>query len=331
MLAYLPSPTTGAFHLGPLTIRAYALCILLGIVVAVWMTGRRLRPRGYEDGVVLDVAAYAVILGIIGGRLYHVVTTPGPYFGEGGHVVDALKIWNGGLGIWGAVALGAVGAWIGCRRAGISFLAFTDAAVPGIALAQAIGRWGNWFNNELYGGPTTAPWGLEIHEWDQKAGRAVTNAAGDPVLLGVFQPTFLYEAVFLVVLATVLLLVDRRRRLAPGQLMGLYVAGYPVGRIVIEKMRTDEAEMILGQRLNVWTSIIVFFLGLWIIWHTGRRARRADAAPTSDGGSVTEGEGSDPATDAERPDASIADEHAETVPAHPERPPEGTPGSHDVG
>ena len=214
------------------------------------------------------------VAGIIGGRLFHVITTPDPYWGKDGNPVDALKIWEGGLGIWGAISLGALGAWIGCRRAGISFLAFADAAVPGVAFAQAIGRFGNWFNNELYGGPTTAPWGLRIYEWDSGAGRAQLDSVGNPVVKGIFQPTFLYEAVFLVVLGTLLLLVDKRRSLAPGQLMGLYVAGYPVGRIVIEKLRTDPAEMILGQRLNVWTSIVVFLLGLWIFWFTGRRAGR---------------------------------------------------------
>ncbi len=282
MTSTIPSPTVGALDLGPLTLRAYALCILAGIVLAVWLTGRRLVDRGYDSAVTLDVAAYAVILGIIGGRIYHVITTPGPYFGEGGSLVDALKIWNGGLGIWGAVALGALGAWIGCRRAGVSFLAFADAAAPGVAFAQAIGRWGNWFNNELYGGPTTLPWGLEIHEWDQGAGRAVTDASGDAVVLGTFHPTFLYESLFLVLLATALLVLDRRRRLAPGQLFGLYIAGYPIGRIVIERMRTDEAEMILGQRLNVWTSIAVFLLGVWIVWHTGRRAPTGPADPAAE-------------------------------------------------
>ena len=197
--------------------------------------------------------------------------------------------------------------WIGCRRAGISFLSFADAAVPGVAFAQAIGRFGNWFNNELYGGPTTLPWGLEIHEWDTAAGRAVVDAQGKPVLLGVFHPTFLYEAIFLVVLGTLLLVVDKRRSLAPGQLMGLYVAGYPVGRIVVEKMRTDEAELILGQRLNVWTSIVVFVLGVWIYWYTGRRAARAEAdEPPPDAG--------EPPPDADPPAA--ADE---------------TPRSQDVG
>ncbi|HET9021738.1 MAG TPA: prolipoprotein diacylglyceryl transferase [Ornithinibacter sp.] len=272
--ASIPSPTVGVIHLGPLPVRMYALCILVGIVVAVWLTGRRLEARGGERGQALDVAAYAVLFGIVGGRLYHVITTPGPYWGPDGHPVDALKVWQGGLGIWGAIALGALGAWIGCRRAGISFLDFADAAAPGVALAQAIGRWGNWFNNELYGGPTTLPWGLEIHTWDQAAGRAVLDSTGQPVVLGVFHPTFLYESVFLVILAAVLLVVDRRASLARGQLFGLYVAGYPVGRVVIEKMRTDEAELVLGQRLNVWTSIVVFLLGVWIFWFTGRRARR---------------------------------------------------------
>jgi prolipoprotein diacylglyceryl transferase len=274
VISSLPSPTVGVLHLGPLPLRMYAVCILLGIVLAVWLTGKRLVERGYEAGQALDVAAYAVPLGIIGGRIYHVITTPDPYWGEGGNPVDAFKIWEGGLGIWGAIALGAFGIWVGCRQVGVRFLPFLDAAVPGVALAQAVGRVGNWFNNELYGGPTTLPWGLEIHEWDHGAGRAVVDASGNPVVLGVFHPTFLYEMLWLVVLAVALLVIDRRRSLAPGQLAGLYVAGYPVGRIVIELMRTDEAELILGQRVNVWTSILVFLLGVWIFWYTGRRASR---------------------------------------------------------
>lgn len=298
MVTYLPSPTVGALQLGPLTLRAYALCILAGIVLAVWLTGRRLAARGIDRGIVLDVSAWAVIFGIVGGRLYHVVTTPGPYFGEGGNLLDAVKIWNGGLGIWGAISLGAVGVWIGCKRAGVPFLQFADAAAPGVAFAQAIGRWGNWFNNELHGGPTTLPWGLEVHQWDQAAGRAVTDASGNAVVAGVFHPTFLYESLFLVVLGTALLLVDRRRRLAPGQLLGLYVAGYPIGRIVVEKMRTDEAELILGQRLNVWTSILVFLLGVWIVWFTGRRAARS-------------GESEEPGEPTPEPSEARADEPAD--------------------
>jgi prolipoprotein diacylglyceryl transferase len=281
--AAMPSPTVGVWHLFGVPIRAYALCILVGIVVAIWMTERRMRDRGGQPGAVLDVSVYAVLFGIVGGRLYHVLSSPDAYFGPGGNPWHALRIWEGGLGIWGAIALGALGAWVGCRRHGVRFLDFADAAVPGVAVAHAIGRWGNWFNNELHGAPTDLPWGLTIHEWDQAAGRAVVDSSGQPVVLGTFHPTFLYECLFLLVLALVLVLLDRRRRLAPGQLLGVYVAGYPLGRIVVERMRTDDAELVLGQRVNVWTSLVVFGLGVWIIWYTGRRARRqARSVETAD-------------------------------------------------
>ncbi|QGN59350.1 prolipoprotein diacylglyceryl transferase [Nostocoides sp. HKS02] len=274
MPAFIPSPTTGVWHLGPFPIRAYALCILAGIVVAVWITGRRLVDRGHPRELAIDISAWAVPFGIVGGRLYHVITTPQPYFGQGGHPIRAFYIWEGGLGIWGAVALGAVGAWIGARRQGVSFLDFIDAAAPGVALAQALGRWGNWFNNELYGRPTTLPWGLTIHEWDQSAGHAVRDAAGHPIVLGTFHPTFLYESLWCLLLALVLVLADRRFALRRGQVFGLYVVGYPLGRVVFELMRSDEANHILGLRVNVWTSIVVFLLGLVIVW----RSRRHDVA-----------------------------------------------------
>lgn len=280
--AALPSPTVGVLELGPLTIHAYALCILAGIAAAIWIGDRRLRDRGGEEGVVLDVAMWAVPFGIVGGRIYHVITTPQPYFGEGGHPIDALKIWEGGLGIWGAVALGAVGAWIGCRQLRVSFLTFADAVVPGILVAQAIGRWGNWFNNEIYGPATDLPWGLEIHRWDGATGRAAVDAAGDPVVLGTFHPTFLYESLFLLVLAVALLVLDRRLRLAPGQVMALYIAGYPVGRFFIELLRTDAANTILGLRVNIWTSLAVFVLGVVLYIVLGRRARSGEETNISD-------------------------------------------------
>lgn len=280
--AALPSPTVGVLELGPLTIHAYALCILAGIAVAIWMGDRRMRDRGGEPGVVLDIAMWAVPFGIVGGRIYHVITTPQPYFGEGGSPIDALKIWQGGLGIWGAVALGALGTWIGTRKEGLSFREFADAVFPGVLIAQAIGRWGNWFNNEIYGEKTDLPWALEIHRWDSSAGRAVVDASGDPVVLGTFHPTFLYEALFLLVLAILLLVLDRRLRLAPGQIMGLYIAGYPVGRVVIEMMRTDAANTILGLRVNIWTCIFVFVLGVVIYVVCGRRTASADVTKVSD-------------------------------------------------
>ena len=276
VVSEIPSPTTGVWHLGPIPIRGYAMCILAGIVVAVWITQRRLRDRGGKAGQTLDVAAWAVPFGILGGRLYHVITSPQAYFGEGGHPLNALKIWEGGLGIWGAVALGLVGVWIGCRRHAISFLSFVDAAAPGVLVAQATGRWGNYFNNEIHGSPTTLPWGLKVYEWDQQAGQAVRDAAGEPVVSGIFQPTFLYEAIFVLLLALLIVVLDRRHSFRPGQVFALYIAGYPVGRFVIELMRTDEANRILGLRVNVWVSILVFALGAFLYVHFGRRRAEPD-------------------------------------------------------
>jgi len=269
----IPSPTSGVWDLGPLPVRAYALCILAGIVVAVWITGRRLEDRGHPRAKAVDISAWAVPFGIIGGRLYHVITTPQPYFGEGGHPIRALYIWQGGLGIWGAIALGAVGAWLGARRHGVPFLDFVDAAAPGVAVAQAIGRWGNWFNNELYGRPTDVPWALTIHEWDQAAGHAVRDASGKAIVLGTYHPTFLYESIWCLLLALALVLADRRLPLRQGQVFGLYVAGYPLGRVVFELMRSDEANHILGVRINVWTSILVFLLGVVLVWSGRHRDR----------------------------------------------------------
>ena len=268
----IPSPTTGVWYVGPFPIRAYAMCILAGIIVAVWMTQRRLEGRGGRPGQVLDVSAWAVPFGIVGGRVYHLITSPQAYFGEGGHPLNALKIWEGGLGIWGAVALGAVGAYIGCRRHGVRFLDFADAAAPGILVAQAMGRFGNYFNNEIHGSETTLPWGLKVYEWDQQAGHAIVDANGNPVVAGVFHPTFLYEAIFCLLLALVLVRLDRRFDLRRGQVFALYVAGYPVGRVFIELMRTDDANHLLGLRVNVWVSLLVFLLGVALFVWFGRRS-----------------------------------------------------------
>ena len=274
----IPSPTQGVWYLGPVPLRAYALCILAGILVAVWLTQRRLAARGGDPERVIDVAMWAVPFGIVCGRLYHVISSPQAYFGEGGHPVDALKIWNGGLGIWGAVALGALGAWIGCRRSGVSYLDFADALAPGLIIAQAIGRWGNWFNNELYGGPTDLPWALQIHEWDATTGEAVRDAGGQAVVLGSYHPTFLYESLWCLGVAALLVWADRRFRLRPGQVFALYVMGYTLGRVWIEMMRVDEANHVLGLRLNVWTSLLVFAFGLaWFVL-ARRRSRSVSTA-----------------------------------------------------
>ncbi|MEJ7704974.1 MAG: prolipoprotein diacylglyceryl transferase [Geodermatophilaceae bacterium] len=271
-LASIPSPTQGVWELGPIPVRAYALCIIIGIVVAVWIAERRYVARGGRPGDITDISVTAVPFGIIGGRLYHVISTPEPYFGENGRLVDIFKIWEGGLGIWGAVALGGVGAWIACRRRGLRLPPVADSMAPGIVIAQAIGRVGNWFNNELYGKATDAPWGLTVYEQVPGGGRAATGADGEPVVLGTFQPTFLYELLWDLGVAGLVIWADRRFRLGRARAFALYAAAYCAGRVWIEGLRIDTAERLFGVRLNVWTSILVFVLAVvWILTHRGPR------------------------------------------------------------
>jgi prolipoprotein diacylglyceryl transferase len=269
LLAAIPSPTQGVWELGPLPIRGYALSILVGIVAAIWLTQRRWVARGGAAEDVLDIAVWAVPFGILGGRLYHVISSPRSYFGEDGDPLRAFFVWEGGLGIWGAVALGGVGAWIACRRRGIPLPAFADAVAPGLLVAQAIGRLGNWFNNELYGGPTDLPWALTIYEWS--GGQAVTGPDGEPVVLGTFHPTFLYEMLWNLAAAAVVIWADRRFRLSHGRVFALYVALYSAGRLWIELLRIDPAETLFGVRINVYTSVIVGLLAVaYLVWNRGR-------------------------------------------------------------
>ncbi|MGQ0776376.1 MAG: prolipoprotein diacylglyceryl transferase [Pseudonocardiales bacterium] len=274
LLATIPSPDRGIWYLGPLPIRAYALCIIAGIVVAIVWGERRWRARGGEPGVVADIAVFAVPFGLVGGRLYHVATDWPKYFGPGADPIDALKIWQGGLGIWGAVAFGGVGAWIACRRRGIPLAALADAVAPGIVAAQAIGRLGNWFNQELYGGPTTLPWGLEIRErLDPNTGVVDSLggiAQGPP--LEIVHPTFLYELLWNLGVAVLVIWADRRFRLGYGRAFALYVAGYTAGRFWIELLRTDAATMVFDLRINVITSVVVF-LGAVCYLLLARRGR----------------------------------------------------------
>jgi prolipoprotein diacylglyceryl transferase len=249
LVASIPSPSQGVWHLGPLPIRGYALSIILGIALAIWLAQRRWDARGGRPGAVGDVAIWAVPFGLVGGRLYHVITSPDAYFGEGGHPLDAFAVWKGGLGIWGAIALGAVGAWIACRRLGIPLPAVADAMAPGIVLAQAVGRWGNWFNQELYGKATDLPWGLEIDAAHRPAA-TIEQAT--------YHPTFLYESLWDLGVAGLVIWADRRFRLGHGRAFALYVAAYTAGRGWIEYLRVDPAEHVLGLRLNVWVSIVVF-------------------------------------------------------------------------
>ncbi|MFJ3531359.1 prolipoprotein diacylglyceryl transferase [Streptomyces sp. NPDC090132] len=248
-LAYIPSPSTGVIDLGPIPLRGYAFCIIIGVFVAVWLGNKRWIARGGRAGTVADIAVWAVPFGLVGGRLYHVITDYQLYFSDGEDWVDAFKIWQGGLGIWGAIALGAVGAWIGCRRRGIPLPAWADALAPGIAVAQACGRWGNWFNQELYGRETDVPWALKISE-------------GPNRVAGTYHPTFLYESLWCIGVALLVIWADRRFKLGHGRAFALYVASYCAGRAWIEYMRVDEAHHILGLRLNVWTALIVFVLAV---------------------------------------------------------------------
>ena len=258
----IPSPGQSVWHLGPFPLRAYAIAILLGIVVATVMTQRRWKARGGDPETVLDVAYWAVPFGIVGGRLYHVVSSPDAYFGPGGDPWKALAIWEGGLGIWGAVALGAVGAWIGCRRHGVRLADFADALAPGLLVAQGVGRLGNWFNQELFGGPTTLPWGLRIDD-------AHLPAGFDPGTL--FHPTFLYEMLWNFAAAALLIYLGQRLRPGSGRTFWLYVVLYTTGRLWIEMLRIDPAETVLGLRLNVWTSIVVCLGALVAFVVVGRR------------------------------------------------------------
>ncbi|GAA3409640.1 prolipoprotein diacylglyceryl transferase [Streptosporangium vulgare] len=297
-LASIPSPSQGVWHLfGVVPIRAYALCIVLGVVVAVAIGERRWRARGGVPGTIVDLAVWAVPFGLVGGRLYHVITDWQLYFGPDApnEPIEALFIWNGGLGIWGAVALGGVGVWLGCRGRGISLTAVADTVAPGIAVAQAIGRWGNYFNQELFGGPTDLPWGLEIDP-----DRPGTVPGEDT-----YHPAFLYESIWDLGLALVLIWIGRKLMLRHGRLFALYVAGYTVGRFWIEGLRIDTAHHILGLRLNQWTSIIVFIGAMAYFWYTRNKTGEERVTPVTDpadltGGAAVSGDeesaGADPAS-----------------------------------
>jgi len=255
MLSAIPTPSNSAIGIGPLTIHYYALCIIAGVAVAIWLGNKRYRTFALNSeqsiGVVADVAIYAVPAGIIGGRIYHVLTSPAQYFGENGNPLDALKIYEGGLGIWGAISLGAVVAWFSYRKRTKNlelpnFGLFLDALAPGILIAQAIGRVGNWFNGELFGRPFDGPWALEIPLSKRPIGYLEFES---------FHPTFLYEAIWCLLIAT--LLIWLTPKLKAGQGFAIYVALYCLGRFAIESLRIDDANEILGLRVNLWTALIV--------------------------------------------------------------------------
>ena len=277
-----PDPAWRALEIpvpwGELPIQTYALCILVGIVLAVIITSRRLTKRGAEPGIVLDIALWAVPLGIIGARFYHVLTHPDDYFYAGANVWNPFEpgaiwnIWEGGNAIYGALLGGAVGVIIGCRFTGIRFWSFADALAPGLLVAQAVGRLGNWFNHELFGSPTDLPWGLEI-EYD--------NVAWPQGLVEgtLFHPTFLYELVWNLLGAAAIVLLERRFNLRWGKAFGVYLIWYGAGRAFFESIRLDPSEMFFGIRVNVWASLAAVVFGIVLILVQRRRHTGDEPSP----------------------------------------------------
>lgn len=279
LAAGFPSPPTHAIDLpGPFQIAFYAVCIIIGAALAVFVTTRLWKSRGGNSDDVFTATLWAVVLGIIGARVYHVMTSPDGYFGEGGDLAQIPQIWNGGLSIIGAVAAGTLGVWIACRQMRIKFGAFADAVVPGLLLAQAVGRWGNWFNQELYGGPTTLPWGLRIDT--EIRHQALPTGASESVL---FHPTFLYESLWNLLGFVVLLWLFRRFQFRQGMVVLSYAAYYALGRFWIESLRRDEegkstqyplSDLGLDWRLNQIVMLVIFVLavaGLIYLWSTRPR------------------------------------------------------------
>ena len=256
--ASIPSPPVSFFDLGPLRIHIYALCILLGIVLAVWMTSSRLTARGGRSGAVLDIVLWAVPLGIVGARIYHVLTHVNDYFYPGADLLRTLYIWEGGNAIFGSLIGGALGVYIGCRQTGVRFWSFADAVAPAMLVAQATGRLGNWFNHELFGVPTTLPWGLEIES---------TNAAFPAGLPSgtLFTPTFLYEIVWNLIGVILILALERRFNLRWGRAFAVYLIWYGLGRSWFESIRIDPSEMFLGVRSNIWASWLAIVVGIVIL------------------------------------------------------------------
>jgi prolipoprotein diacylglyceryl transferase len=334
-LASIPSPPRGVWHLGPIALRAYALFIIVGIIVGVVWGSRRYVARGGRPGRIADLAVFAVPFGLVGGRLYHVITDHELYFGAGRNPWRAFAIWEGGLGIWGAVALGAVGIWLGCRHYKVPMAPVVDSLAPGLVLAQAIGRLGNYFNQELFGSPTTLPWGLQVflRTPDGVAGSQTMCAAAGAapefptdylkatpeVLCGTYHPTFLYELIWNLLVLALIVWADRRFRLGGGRVFGLYVAAYTAGRAWIEALRIDPARTrVFGLRVNIVVSIVIFLLAIaFLLWR--RTIGREDPA-------AVEGpeRRSDPDRDQDRRQ-SAADESAADADADADAVDEGIP------
>jgi prolipoprotein diacylglyceryl transferase len=301
---YIPSPSNGVWRLGPVPIRGYALCIIVGIFAAAVLADRRYRARGGAIGVMNEISTWAVPFGLVGGRLYHVITDWSDYFGKHGSPIRSLEVWKGGLGIPGAVALGGLGVFIACRRRGVLMPPIADAIAPGLVLAQGIGRWGNWFNQELYGRPTSLPWSVRIdaaHQcgvissaYQTNAVQAECQSGAFSNVYGYFQPTFLYESIWDVGTAIALILLDRKYKLGHGRVFALYLVIYGLGRSWIEALRIDPAHHFYGLRLNDWTSIAIVLAGVigYLVSarrHPGREVVLVRGGTPIEGGTSIEG------------------------------------------
>jgi len=262
--ANFPSPAWSSFDVFGWPIQMYAICILTGIVLAVLITNRRLTRRGGEPWVVIDIALWAVPFGIVGARIWHVLTHPDDYFATGADLIKVFYIWEGGIAIFGALLAGAIGAYIGCRIAGIRFLSFADALIPGLLVAQAMGRLGNWFNQELFGTPTDVPWGLLI----EPSNPAYPVGLPEGTL---FHPMFLYEGLWNLAGVALILALEHYRKYRWGRVLGIYLVWYGLGRFVFEAYRLDPSEVILGLRSNAWAALFALILGLVIFIVQGRR------------------------------------------------------------
>jgi len=275
-LTSIPSPTVSSFTIGPVVIHYYALFILAGIVVATLLTAGRMKARGMEAGLAIDIAIWAVPFGIVGGRLFHVFTHINDYFGPGRDWTTMFRLWEGGLAIFGALIFGVFGAYIACQvdikplrieSAGIRFLSFADALVPGLLAAQALGRWGNYFNNELFGASTDLPWGLEI----SSSNPSYPVGLPEGVL---FHPAFLYESLWSLLGIAVLLLIEQRFNMRWGRMFAGYLMWYSFGRFFIESIRLDSSDIFMGFRTNQWSAIVSLLLGFALLMvqryrHTG--------------------------------------------------------------
>ena len=284
LISSIPPPPLDGFEIGPVKIHLYALCIILGGTLAFWLGGKRWAARGGKSEQMYDVGLWAVIFGIIGARLYHVITVPDQYFGPNydgtGDLSKIFAIWEGGIAIWGAIGGGALGVWFACRRYGLRMPAMADAIAPGILLAQAVGRWGNYFNQELFGEPSSLPWGLEV-EADHY------NFPADVPADTLFHPTFLYESVWNLLGVVILLLIDRRFKLRNGMMLWSYIVWYTLGRIPIESIRLDTAQewSILGiqARTNTWTSVVMFLIAvILLVYSIVTRPKTAEERAAAD-------------------------------------------------